>query len=116
MAGEVGNAKFELLLELFERGPLSMRELASIAALRPATISPMLDHLAETGFVVRERSQDDQRVVMTKLTPHGTSLVEGRKALWRARWDEAFADIDTADLRVASEVLDRIGRVFDETP
>ena len=42
----LGHAQFELLLELYERGPLSVGELAAAATLSPATVSPMLENLA----------------------------------------------------------------------
>src|ERR1700689_2373561 len=72
-AGELSHAQFELLIELFERGALPAGELAAAARLTPATVTQMLDHLAEQGHVERVRSETDRRVVVSRLTPQGPS-------------------------------------------
>src|SRR5271157_2407772 len=69
--GELCHAQFELLIELDERGELSLGELAAAARLTPATVTPMLDHLAGAGQVERLRSETDRRVVVSRLTPQG---------------------------------------------
>lgn len=114
--GELGHAQFELLADLRDRGPLSASELAAATGLSPATISQMLDHLAECGHVERVRSETDRRVVVTKLTRKGRRHLETRKAAWRQRWLEALDGVDEEELRVAAKVLDRIGDVFEDSP
>ncbi|MGV1049332.1 MAG: MarR family winged helix-turn-helix transcriptional regulator [Solirubrobacterales bacterium] len=113
-AGEIGHAQFELLAELYERGPLSATELAAAAGLSAASVSQMLDHLAAEGQVERVRSDSDRRVVVTKLTRRGRRRVEARRALWGERWKQALEGVDAEELRIAGEVLERIGTVFAE--
>jgi DNA-binding MarR family transcriptional regulator len=112
VAGEIGHAQFELLADMNERGALSASELAAAAGLSAATVSQMLDHLAESGHVERVRSESDRRIVVSKLTRRGRSQVEKRRALWRGRWEEALDGVDEDELRIATEVLERIGGVF----
>ena len=114
--GAIGHAQFELLADLRDRGPLSASELAAATGLSPATISPMLDHLAELGHVERLRSETDRRVVVTRLTRKGRHYLETRKAKWRQRWQEALEGVDEEELRIAANVLDRIGDVFEDSP
>lgn len=111
-SGEISHAQFELLAELYERGPLPAGELAGAAGLSAASVSQTLDHLAAEGQVERDRSAADRRVVVTKLTRRGRHQVEARRALWGERWAQALAGVDAEELRVASEVLERIGNVF----
>ena len=42
--------------------------------------------------------------------------IEAQKALWRARWEEAMAEVSDEELRIASGVLERIGGIFEEPP
>jgi DNA-binding MarR family transcriptional regulator len=112
--GEISHAQFELLGELYDRGPLAAGELASAAGLSAASVSQMLDHLAAEEQVERVRSQTDRRVVVTKLTRRGRRRVEARRALWGKRWEQALEGIDAEELRIAGEVLERIGTVFAE--
>jgi DNA-binding MarR family transcriptional regulator len=116
LGGEISHAQFELLAELRDRGPLPAGELAQVAGLSAATVSQMLDHLADDGQVERVRSETDRRVVLIGLTPLGRRRVETTKALWRERWEEALEGVDAEELRIASSVLKRIGAVFEEPP
>lgn len=113
---EVTHAQFELLIELYERGPLSAGELASAAQLTPASVTQMLDHLAVSGHVERTRSEHDRRIVVTRLTTLGKRKVNAKRALWHKRWREALADMDQQELKVATGVLERLGAMFDDTP
>lgn len=54
---------------------LAQRELAALAGVAPATLTPVLDELTASGDVVRTRDPDDRRVQRVLLTPGG-----------RARW------------------------------
>jgi DNA-binding MarR family transcriptional regulator len=113
---EISHAQFELLLELDERGDLSAGELALAARISPATVTQMLDGLAESGHVERTRSDSDRRVVMARLTPLGRARVEAKRAAWRERWERALADVSPREMRAATKVIERLGAVFQEGP
>jgi MarR family transcriptional regulator, organic hydroperoxide resistance regulator len=111
---ELSHAQFELLIELDERGELSAGELATAARLTPATVTQMLDHLAERGQVERVRSETDRRVVVSRLTPQGRRKIEAKRETWKTRWDEALKDVDAKDLRAATRVLGLLGELFED--
>jgi DNA-binding MarR family transcriptional regulator len=113
---ELSHAQFELLIELWERGELSAGELAAAARLAPATVTQMLDHLAESGHVERTRSQTDRRVVATRLTPKGAKKIEVKHEAWESRWAQAMAGIDADELRGATRVLERLAAMFEDAP
>jgi DNA-binding MarR family transcriptional regulator len=96
---ELSHAQFELLIELWERGELSAGDLAAAARLSPATVTQMLDHLADSGHVERVRSPIDRRVVVTRLTPKGAEKIEAKHAAWQSRWAQAMAGLDLQELR-----------------
>jgi MarR family transcriptional regulator, organic hydroperoxide resistance regulator len=113
-AGELSHAQFELLIELFERGALPAGELAAAARLTPATVTQMLDHLAEQGQVERVRSETDRRVVVSRLTPQGRNAIEVKRAAWKARWEQALTGIAVEDLGAATRVLERLGAMVED--
>ncbi len=115
-AGELSHAQFELLTELYERGPLPAGELAAAARLTPATVTQMLDHLAEEGHVERVRSQTDRRVVVSRLTGRGVRKIEAKRALWQSRWEQALADISDEQLGAAARVLERLAEMVEDVP
>jgi len=115
-ASELSHAQFELLIELDERGELSAGDLAAAARLAPATVTPMLDHLAECGHVERVRSETDRRVVVSRLTPGGRRKIEAKREAWRSRWEAALEGVDTDELCAATRVLELLGSVFEDAP
>ena len=56
-------------------GSLSLGELSKKMYLHPSTISGVVDRLEKKGFVVRDRGQEDRRVVKVQLTPQGKKIV-----------------------------------------
>jgi DNA-binding MarR family transcriptional regulator len=114
-AGQLSHAQFELLSELFDRGELPAGELAAAARLTPATVTQMLDHLAEQGHVERVRSQTDRRVVVSQLTAQGRAAIEAKRAAWKGRWEQALAGLDTDELRAATRVLERLGAMVEDS-
>jgi DNA-binding MarR family transcriptional regulator len=114
--GELSHAQFELLTELFERGELPAGELAAAARLTPATVTQMLDHLAEQGHVERVRSPTDRRVVVSRLTPVGRRAIELKRAAWKSRWEHALSGLELDELRAATRVLERLGAMVEDAP
>jgi DNA-binding MarR family transcriptional regulator len=113
---ELSHAQFELLIELDERGELAAGELATAAQLTPATVTQMLDHLADCGHVERVRSETDRRVVVSRLTDEGRGKIEAKRSAWQERWQAALGDVSERDLRAAARVLQRLGTMFQDVP
>jgi len=66
--------QYLVMLALWENEPLSVRRLADLLALESATVSPLLKRLEALGYVARERSASDERVVEIRLTEAGRDL------------------------------------------
>ncbi|KQR52642.1 MarR family transcriptional regulator [Leifsonia sp. Leaf336] len=66
--------QYLVMLALWENEPLSVRRLADLLALEPATVSPLLKRLEALGYVARRRSDSDERVVEITLTDTGREL------------------------------------------
>jgi DNA-binding MarR family transcriptional regulator len=113
---EISHAQFELLIELYERGELPAGELAAAARLTPATVTQMLEHLADCGHVERARSEIDRRVVVSRLTPQGRRKIEAKRAAWQGRWQAALQDMGPRELRAATRVLERLSVAFEDAP
>ncbi|MCA1201102.1 MarR family transcriptional regulator [Priestia flexa] len=62
------------LLVLWEHGRVSVKKMGELLYLDSGTLTPMLKRMQEQGLVIRERSQEDERVVLVSLTEKGASL------------------------------------------
>jgi DNA-binding MarR family transcriptional regulator len=111
--GGLSFAQWHLLRKLAECDELPAGKLAAGADLTPASVTQMLDHLAELGLVERVRSAVDRRVVLNRLTPAGRERFERKQAEIEKRWREALADLSPTELEQAARVLRRMAEVLD---
>lgn len=66
--------QYLVMLVLWERGRLPVREIGDALRLDSGTLSPLLKRLEAAGLVTRERSPEDERQVVVDLTDDGRSL------------------------------------------
>ena len=67
--------QFGVLEALHHLGPLALGELADKLLVTGGNVTYVMDRLEEQGYVKRERSPLDRRVVQAKLTPEGRALI-----------------------------------------
>ncbi|GAA3979193.1 MarR family transcriptional regulator [Streptomyces sp. NBC_01352] len=68
--------QYLVLLVLWERGEITVKELAGALRLDYGTVSPLLKRLESAGLVRRERSESDERSVLIACTGRGEELKE----------------------------------------
>ncbi|MEU1088260.1 MarR family winged helix-turn-helix transcriptional regulator [Streptomyces sp. NPDC005576] len=66
--------QYLVMLALWERDGMSVRDLGSALQLESSTLSPLLKRLEAAGLIRRERRPDDERSVAVHLTEAGTDL------------------------------------------
>ncbi len=98
--------QYLVMLALWERSPLSVKDLSGLLQLDAATLSPLLKRLEAAGYVTRTRDSTDERVLKIELTPTGRRL--------RARAEKippAIVErlgIDVADLQQLHSALTHV--------
>ncbi len=68
--------QYIVFLALWESGDCTVGDLCRRLRLDNGTLTPLLKKMQEAGYVSRERSDEDERVVMIRLTPLGWALRE----------------------------------------
>ena len=107
-------ADYDVLVELSERGPLRMYQLADALAWEQSRLSHQLRRMRDRGLVVRHGSDDDRRGATVELTEGGRDALQaaapGHAELVRAM---VFDGISATQLRAfgarIETVLDRLG-------
>ncbi len=66
--------QYLVMLALWERTPLSVKELSGLLRLDPGTLSPLLKRLEAGGLITRGRDDRDERLLAVALTPKGRAL------------------------------------------
>ncbi|MFJ4920282.1 MarR family winged helix-turn-helix transcriptional regulator [Streptomyces sp. NPDC088725] len=73
--------QYLVMLVLWERGPVPVRDLGTALELDSGTLSPLLKRLEANGLIHRERRADDERSVLIRLSEGGVALRERAKAV-----------------------------------
>jgi DNA-binding MarR family transcriptional regulator len=66
--------QYLVMLLLWERGEMTVRQLGEVLQLDYGTLSPLLKRLAAAGWLERSRHTDDERLVHITLTEAGREL------------------------------------------
>ncbi|GGL37309.1 MarR family winged helix-turn-helix transcriptional regulator [Planomonospora parontospora] len=100
------------MMVLWEREPVTVKELGAALRLDSGTLSPLLKRMETAGLVRRERSAADERSVLVRLTPAGAGL--------RARAEEipgmifAATGLGLEELAALRATLRRVTAALDE--
>jgi MarR family transcriptional regulator for hemolysin len=95
--------------------PLSQSELADRLGVEGATMVAMVDRLVKAGFIVRQPCPSDRRINRVVLTEEGNRLFETVRTEAAAVRKELLANIDRAQLAVATELLETLQRLIERS-
>ena len=103
------------MLALWEHGELSVSGMGDLLKLDSGMHTPLLKKLEAKGYVVRQRSADDERRVCVALTPQGSKLqTAARRAHAAMEAELAFDDDDARLLRMTLNWL--LGQLEETDP
>ena len=84
-----------VLMHLWHNDGMSQREIACAMQISPATMTNMLQRMEQAGWVVRERTASDQRIVSVRLTDKAKAL--------QAEVKEKFCEIEAEFASIYTE-------------
>ena len=71
---EIGPGQGRILFALWQQDNVPIKDLSKRTLLRKSTLSELLDGLEESGYILREQSEDDRRKTMIRLTEETRKL------------------------------------------
>lgn len=98
--------QYLVMLALWERAPLSVKDLAGLLQLEPATLSPLLKRLEAAGLVERRRGAADERSLAVTLTDDGRALRAQAEKIPAAIVERLGMDV--AELQDLHQALTRV--------
>ncbi|WP_371786783.1 MarR family winged helix-turn-helix transcriptional regulator [Streptosporangium subroseum] len=102
------------MMVLWEREPVTVKELGEALRLDSGTLSPLLKRLQAAGLVSRERSAADERSVLVRLTPEGSELRRRAREVPRRIFEAT--GLDAAEGRELQLTLRRLTASLDSAP
>lgn len=101
--------QYNVLRILYVRDPegegLRCQEIGARLVHRVPDITRLLDRLEKSGWILRERSQEDRRAVLTRLTSEGLAKVEEVHPELMLSHRETFSRLDEDSLVQLRDLL-----------
>jgi DNA-binding MarR family transcriptional regulator len=107
---EISLPQFHVLVTLQERGALTVSELAHLLDTSAPSASSLVDRMEENGFVHRERSTTDRRIVHVFASEHGRKVVEELMGMKRDRLLKLFEVMTDDEIRAIIGGIDALTR------
>ena len=104
-------SRMTALAVLAAEEPLRMGELAARLGISAPTVSRLVDHLAELGFLERVADEDDHRATRVRLSAEGHRGLAAVREHGATRLADRIAELDDAEraaLERALPVLERL--------
>lgn len=106
-------AEVYLMQILHKRGSRSVTSLAPMLGVTPGTVTNLTDRLNSKGYVVRERGEEDRRVVQITPTEAGLNLVEKINADRIEMLGKVFKNLDEDSIENLVNILEKAEQCFD---
>ncbi|MCM3884090.1 MarR family winged helix-turn-helix transcriptional regulator [Frankia sp. R82] len=106
-------AQVELLQCLAERDGTRVGELAALLRLAPNSVSTLVQHLADAGYLHRERDPADRRAALLRLTPSGAQALGGWQQAHERRLGSALGRLDSQDRAAIVTALPALTNLVD---
>ncbi len=99
------------VLKLLEQlGDLSLSGLSERIRAQNSTVTGIIDRMEREGLVVRERSQEDRRVVFIRLTPKGRELAKDIPVEPMEIFRSALESLSAEEMRTLLRIMTKLAK------
>lgn len=106
-------AQLLILQSIQNMGEVSIGEISKKISLSQATVTSILDRLADKGLVYRERSTKDKRKVHAYLTEDAVALIKDAPAPLQKQFTKQFEALNEWEQSMMISSLQRIAQMMD---
>ena len=106
-------AQLLILQSIQNMGEVSIGEISKKISLSQATVTSILDRLADKGLVYRERSTEDKRKVHAYLTEDAVALIKDAPAPLQEQFTKQFEALNDWEQSMMISSLQRIAQMMD---
>ena len=110
---DITRSQFRLLRRVSIEG-VPLTQLAITSWIDPGNVTGIVDRLVRQGYVTRDRSDKDRRVVLVKLTDKGSSLVKKVRPKFHRMVDDVMSVLSADEIETLTHLLRKVSR-RDET-
>jgi len=105
---EINPAQGRIMFVLWREDGIPIRKLAERTSLGKSTLTSMLDRLEEAGYIVRERSKADRRIILVKRTDKDRAAQMAYERVSKAMGNVYYRGLTEAQIDRFERLLERI--------
>lgn len=113
-ATRFSQTQWRVLIVLFERGPLSIGELAPAIFVESSALGRALARMEREGLVRRESDPQDRRITRVSLSPDGRLRMDELKTVVVAEINRMLDGFSAEEVRILNAWLARISDAADK--
>jgi DNA-binding MarR family transcriptional regulator len=110
----ISMAQLNILFTLQREGEMPMSRLADVLNVSLSNATGLIDRIEERGFVERTRVPEDRRIVLIRVTPAGTRMLEEVDAISDDLLRGVLARLGRARLAGVAQAVADLRRALDE--
>ncbi len=95
-----------------EEGPISMKEVARILSITPASTTSLVNGLVKMGALERVADGSDRRVVRLRVTAFGRKNLNDTDSKAKRELKKIFLQLSDPDRSTMIEVLEKLSRIL----
>ncbi|HLS86700.1 MAG TPA: MarR family transcriptional regulator [Burkholderiales bacterium] len=104
------------LLHVVEKGPVTATAIGREVHLSPSTVVGILDRLEEKGFIARQRSLEDRRMVRVSATDAGRELARSAPSPLQQTLARALNGLPELEQATIALALERVVALMEAPP
>jgi len=105
---EINPAQGRILFVLWREDGIPIRELARRTSLRKSTLTSMLDRLEQAGYIARDRSDADRRVILVRRTAKDRAAQAAYERVSKEMAELYYAGLAAKEIDSFERTLERI--------
>ena len=102
-----------ILQEISRLGTVSVGEVAKNVSLSQGTVTGILERMEKRGVVVRQRSNQDKRRVMVRITESGNKILSNAPPIMQERFLGKFSQLEGWEKTMILSALQRLVFMMD---
>ena len=99
---------FEALKLLAREDNVTPGRISEVLDIKPSSVTQIIKKLEQAGTVIREKSKNDSRVTVVKITDKGKESLETHGSIGGTLKDVLFKDFSDSELDNLDEYLERM--------
>jgi DNA-binding MarR family transcriptional regulator len=108
LGGGMTSSEFTVIRLIEEQGALKASEISKLMEVSASHITSVTDSLVEKGFITRQRSSEDRRVVELALTDDGKSMLVHFKKKKSLYFQQLFQSFSEEEIHYFTKLIEKM--------